>query len=469
MATDPREPELALDDPNVTRGVALRFQQSPAERSAVPRKALAVHRADGRDAVALLEASNAGRIPALVPVRYGRMLASPFAFYRGAAPLMAYDLSLSPRTRLAVQLSGDCHLMNFGLFASPERELLFGMNDFDETLPGPFEWDLKRLAASFVIACRDRGFAERVGRECVRTMAATYRARLAEFAQMDALAVWYYRITADMLFGLADSRATRAKVRRVIARAQGRTSEAMLDQATEVVDGRLRIKDSPPLVYHFTPTHPSHRTQAELEGEIRELFRAYRDTLPDDRRALIDRYVLQDVAVKVVGVGSVGTRCAVALMLSQGRHPLFLQFKEARASCLEPYLGASAYAQHGERVVCGQRLIQAATDIFLGWTRWPRYGADFYVRQLRDMKGGVRPERMEPQDFEDYAEACGWALARAQAKSGDAAMLAGYIGKGDALDRALEDYAAAYAEQNERDWAALKQAVRSGRVQAIMQ
>ncbi len=444
--------------------LAKRRAQGKAERTHCPRTEHAQFvPAPGRDALALLAASNQGRVPALLPIRHGRMAVSPFAFFRGAAALMAHDLAQGPRTGLPVQLCGDCHLMNFGLFASPERALLFGINDFDETLPGPFEWDLKRLAASFVVAARDRKFPDAVAIEAVRMLAATWRTRLMEFAAMDPLALWYYKIADSDLMALATSRDSLRKRRAVVKRARGRAAAALAGQTMVNVDGQWRIKENPPLICRL----PGGPDADRFEADVRQLLGAYRNSLADDRRALLDEYRLCDVAIKIAGVGSVGTRCGIALLVADNEAPLFLQFKEARHSVLEPYAGGSVYEQRGHRVVSGQRMIQPATDIFLGWARSANLATDFYVRQLRDMKGAVRLERMEPQDLIDYAHACGWALARAQAKAGDPALLSGYVGRSDVFDRALETFALTYAAQNEADWRALTDAIAAGKIEAV--
>lgn len=444
---------------------ASRIEAGKAARQRVSRAQLATCTLVERDPLALLEASNVGRLPDLIPIRYGRMVASPFAFYRGAAPLMAFDLAKLPRTDLIVQLGGDAHLANFGLFASPERRILFGPNDFDETLPGPFDWDVRRLAASFVVAARERGFAAREQRSFVRRLCTTFRQRIAEFSTMDTLNVWYYQFGAENMLAIADSTQERKKEEAVISKAREQSSRAVMSHATELVNGKLRIKDQPPLVYHFPLEN--RREMKQFDETVRRFFADYRMTLPGDRRALFDRYELVDMAVRVVGVGSVGTRCYEALFMADGESPLFLQVKEARASVLENHLPASEFANHGERVVNGQRLLQSASDIFLGWSKTRVTGNDFYVRQLRDMKGAFDFTTFDANDLSEYAVSCGHALAHSMAKAGDPAMICGYVGKSDAFDEATEQFAMAYAERNEADWSVLKAAVKAGRVQTV--
>jgi len=444
---------------------ASRIDAGKAARQRVPRAELATCTPVDRDPITLLEASNAGRLPNLIPIRFGRMLANPFAFYRGAAPLMAFDLARLPRTDVIVQLGGDAHLANFGLFASPERRILFGPNDFDETLPGPFDWDVRRLAVSFVIAARERGLGTREQRAIVRRLCATFRQCMAEFSTMDTLDVWYYQFGASDMLAIADSVRERAKEEAIISKARQQSSRFVLSHGTEIVNGKLRIKDVPPLVYHFPLGNRKEAQQ--LDNTVRRFFAEYRLTLPVERRALFDRYELVDMAVRVVGVGSVGTRCFEALFMADGESPLFLQVKEARASVLEDYLPASKFANHGQRVATGQRLLQSATDIFLGWAKMRSTGDDFYVRQLRDMKGAFDVNTFDAKDLSEYAVSCGHALAHSMAKAGDPALILGYLGKSDAFNEAIQQFALAYAERNEADWAALKAAVKSGRLQAM--
>ncbi|HEX7936587.1 MAG TPA: DUF2252 domain-containing protein [Paraburkholderia sp.] len=444
--------------------LASRIQLGKEARRKVSRSQLAICKIDKRDPMSLLEASNVGRVPELIPIRFGRMLADPFSFYRGAAPLMAFDLSRLPRTDVVVQLGGDAHLANFGLFASPERRVLFGPNDFDETLPGPFDWDLRRLAASFVIAARERGFAASDQGNIVRRLCETFRQRIAEFSTMDTLDVWYYQFKSASMLAIADSAEERKKELAVIDKARLQSSRSVASHATERVNGKLRIRELPPLVYHIPLQNK--REHKQYDDMIRRFFADYRLTLPDDRRALFDRYELVDVAIRVVGIGSVGTRCYEALFIADGECPLFLQLKEARASVLEGYLPVSEYPNHGQRVVNGQRLLQSASDIFLGWSKMHHTGNDFYVRQLRDMKGAFDFTTFDLADLAEYAVSCGTALAQSMAKAGDPALIGGYVGKSAAFDEAIIRFALAYAEQNEADWTVLKAAVKSGRIQA---
>ena len=456
-----------LDDPSTMfagRGsLAARIGKGKEARRVVSRAELAKCKIEDRDPLALLEASNVGRVAELIPIRYGRMVQNPFAFYRGAAPLMAFDLSKLPHSSVNVQLGGDAHLANFGLFASPERRILFGPNDFDETLPGPFDWDVRRLAASFVIAGRERGFATRDQRSVVRRLCETFRQQIAEFSLMDTLDVWYHQFQAKSMLAIADTELERRKEQSVIDKARQQSSRSVLNHSTEMVNGKLRIKEVPPLVYHV-PLESPH-DQKQYDGLVRRFFADYRLTLPDDRRALFDRYELVDVAIRVVGVGSVGTRCYEALFMADGESPLFLQLKEARGSVLEDYLPPSRFPNHGQRVVNGQRLLQSASDIFLGWSKMHHTGNDFYVRQLRDMKGAFDFTTFDVEDLSEYAASCAHALAHSMAKAGDPALLTGYVGKSSAFDAAIEKFALAYADQNEKDWSVLKAAVKAGRIQ----
>lgn len=460
----PVQPELS--DLFAGRGsLGERMELGRAARKKTPRARLAICKTKERDPIALLEASNVGRVSELIPIRYGRMIANPFAFYRGAAALMAFDLAALPRTDIIVQLCGDAHLANFGLFASPERRILFGPNDFDETLPGPFDWDMRRLAASFAIAARERGFSASDQRRVVRRLGETFRQRIGEFSKMDLLDVWYYQFSAATMLDSAGSDGERKKEAAVIDKARLQSSRSVLNHSAEQVDGKFRIKENPPLVYHVPLS--SQRERQQYGDMIRRFFADYRLTLSDDRRALFDRYELVDVAIRVVGVGSVGTRCYEALFMADGECPLFLQLKEARTSVLENYLPRSEYANHGQRVVNGQRLLQSASDIFLGWSKMHHTGSDFYVRQLRDMKGAFDFASFDVDDLAAYAVSCGTALAHAMAKAGDPARICGYLGKSDAFDEAIQQFALAYAERNEADWTTLKAAVKAGRVQAI--
>ncbi len=427
---------------------------------------------ESRDPVELLEEQAASRVPELVPIRYGRMLVSPFTFFRGAAYLMAADLADAPRTGLQVQLCGDAHLSNFGGFAAPDRRLVFSINDFDETLPGPFEWDLKRLVASFAVAGRDRGFDAKQRQAINRAVTRSYREAIGRFAGMTNLDLWYARIDVDEIAALVAQQGTRKQQKlfeRNLAKARSKDSLKAFAKLTTMVDGEPRIASDPPLIVPIEEVM-SGVDDFELEEFVWGVIRAYRRTLSADRRQLLERFRYVHAAHKVVGVGSVGTRAWIVLLLGRDEtDPLFLQLKEAEASVLEPFLGKSAFAKHGQRVVEGQRLTQAASDIMLGWTRVPGYDGvtrDFYVRQLWDAKGSAVVEVMNPTAMTVYGELCGHALAKAHARSGDAIAIASYLGAGDSFDRALASFAEAYADQNERDFRSLQDAVAAGRVAA---
>ncbi|MGH7728262.1 MAG: DUF2252 domain-containing protein, partial [Vulcanimicrobiaceae bacterium] len=409
-----------------------------------------------RDPLVILHENDAGRLPDLLPLRYERMLQSPFTFYRGAAAIMAEDLAATPMTGLRVQLCGDAHLLNFGAYASPERNLVFDVNDFDETNPGPWEWDLKRLATSVAIAARLLALRAAAAEDAVRACVASYRERMLAYAAMPVLDVWYARLDEATLVEMIRSAQARRAYESGLAKGKQQTAAHAFPKLTQAVAGERRFVDDPPLTFH-----PSDRRA--LMGEVRTLFTRYAATLPEERRTLFERFTLVDAAYKVVGVGSVGTRCLVALFLASGDDPLFLQIKEARTSVLAPFAGPCAFADNGERVVVGQRLMQAASDIFLGWAAVD--GTNFYVRQLRDMKTSANVERMSAVELATYGGFCGWALARAHARSsGEAAALAGYLGGGRTFDSAIVDFANAYADQNQRDYEALVAAAKSGRV-----
>jgi uncharacterized protein (DUF2252 family) len=422
--------------------------------------------------VALLEEQAASRVPELVPIRYGRMLVSAFTFYRGAAYLMASDLSDGPRSGLHVQLCGDAHLSNFGVYAAPDRRLVFSVNDFDETLPGPFEWDVKRLVASFEVAGRDRGFDTKTRTKINAAVSAAYREAMASYAGMRNLDIWYDRIDVEEVAASFRALGTAAQTKRMeknLAKARTKDSLAAFNKLTEVVNGERRIVGDPPLIV------PVDELAGADAGRIREgvqdLIRAYRRTLAGDRRKLLERYRFVDGARKVVGVGSVGTRAWIVLMLGRdGEDPLFLQAKEAQSSVLEPFLGRSEYANHGQRVVEGQRLMQAASDIFLGWIHTEKaldgQPRDFYLRQLWDAKGSAIVELMEPEALMLYGRLCGRTLAKGHARSGDPIAIASYLGSSDTFDRAMTAFAETYADQNERDYNALERAVRKGSINA---
>ena len=457
--------------------------------------------ADRPDPVALLEEQDATREPDLVPVRHGRMMVSPFTFYRGAAKIMAADLKDTPAAGLDAQLCGDAHLSNLGDFASPERRLLFDLNDFDETLPGPFEYDVKRMAASFTIAARNNGFAKADTRAATLASVRAYREAMASFAQLPTMDIWYAHLSEDELMASirstvagtakkekadkhqkAPKKAERAakkeeqaaktaqkQAAKTLGKAHTRDSLQALSKLGEVVDGNYRIVSQPPIVVPARDLAATYGLSAdEVVPVIREQFRAYRATLPDDRRYLLERFQVVDMARKVVGVGSVGTRAFIVLL--QGRDaqdPLFLQIKEATASVLEPYVRRSRYRQHGERVVQGQRMMQAASDIYLGWTKGLDVRRHFYWRQLRDMKGSAVVEGMTPLALTFYARICGWTLARAHARSGDPVAMAEYLGASDAFDKSITNFSERYADQNERDYQAFVTAIRSGRLEAV--
>ncbi|MFG2261624.1 DUF2252 domain-containing protein [Streptomyces sp. NPDC048720] len=457
-----------------SRSLSDRMARGRNARSHVPRSAHGVFEPapDRPDVIEVLEHQSATRLPELVPIRYGRMLESPFRFYRGAAAVMAADLGPLPGTGLQVQLCGDAHLLNFRLLASPERHLVFDINDFDETCPGPFEWDVKRLAASFVIAGRANGFPARQQNEAVLHCVRAYRERMREFARMRTLDVWYAQDDADRMRELLASsmdKAGRRRTEQATARARSRTHMRAFAKLTTLTPQGRRIAADPPLI---TPLRDleAGRTAEQEDRYLQSLLDEYARTLPSERRHLLDRYRLVDVARKVVGVGSVGTRCWILLLLGRDDDdPLLLQAKEAQESVLAPYTHGQRYDNQGHRVVAGQRLIQTTSDIFLGWTHvigLDGLGRDFYVRQLLDWKGIVRPDTMDPALLNLFGQVCGASLARAHARSGDPVAIAAYLGGGDRFDRALPHFAQAYADQNERDFAALGEAARSGRIEA---
>jgi uncharacterized protein (DUF2252 family) len=430
-----------------------------ALRARVPRRSHGEWRppADRPDPVEVLIRTNEGRLPELVPVRHGRMAESPFAFYRGSPAMMAADLSRTPTTGVTLQICGDAHLLNFGSFATPERNLVFDVNDFDETQPGPWEWDLKRLAASLVIAARTAGLSDADGKTAVLSCSAAYRSEMAAMSELSAFEVWHARLDAAALLAAAPERRSQRVVERVASEARQRTSLQALPKLTTVRHGRRVILEDPPLVSRLTD---------EQVQQARRSVRAYLATLDEDRRLLLNRYELVDAALKVVGVGSVGTRCFIVLLAGKADlDPLFLQIKEARASVLAPYVGRFRYGNHGRRVVVGQRIMQAASDTFLGWARID--GFDFYVRQLRDMKLSVRLESARPTDLAAYGRLCGATLARAHARAGEPTVLAGYLGSTAAFDEALAAFAVRYADQNERDYEAFLGAMRAGRLEIM--
>jgi uncharacterized protein (DUF2252 family) len=477
-------------------------------RTARDRTALSSHAgwrpaADRPDPVGLLEQQDRTREPDLVPVRHGRMMVSPFTFYRGGAKIMAVDLKDTPAAGLRTQLCGDAHLSNFGMFASPERRLVFDLNDFDETLPGPFEYDVKRMAASFLIAGRNNGFAKADARAAAMASVAAYREAMAEFAQMPTMEIWYAHFDEDRFKTVIqdalaaetsaavkkekDKKAKAAKreqkdskqakiakkaaqrAEKNLAKAHTRDSLQALSKLAEQVDGQYRIVSQPPVIVPARDLAATFGLSPDdIVPTLHEQFRAYRATLPDDRRKLLERFQIVDAARKVVGVGSVGTRAFIILLEGRDSHdPLFLQIKEATASVLEAPLPRSRYRQHGERVVQGQRMMQAASDIFLGWTKGVDVNRHFYWRQLRDMKGSALVELMAPVTLTYYAQMCGWTLARAHARAGDPVVMAGYLGRDDAFDRSITNFSERYADRNEQDYEEFVKAIRSGRLQAV--
>jgi uncharacterized protein (DUF2252 family) len=429
---------------------------------------------DRPDPIVLLEEQEALRVPDLVPVRHGRMMVSPFSFFRGAALPMASDLAATPVSGLAVQACGDAHLSNFGIFGSAERNLFFDVNDFDETLPGPWEWDVKRLAASMEVAARGNGCSSKKCREIVTDTAASYRRAMRSFAGMSNLEVWYAHADMDQLLAQYQSQLT-ARQRKRLAKgfAKARTRDSMQEVAklTRMVDGRPRIIADPPLVVPIDDLLPQQRERKAFVSELSDLIAKYRRTLETDRRFLLDEFEFADLARKVVGVGSVGTRCWIMLLLGRdSSDPLFLQVKEAEESVLSRFVGASKYTNQGQRVVAGQRLMQASSDIFLGWQRTEAgldgRQRDFYVRQLRDWKLSLDIEALAPRGMRIYGRLCAWTLARAHARSGDRIAIAAYLGGSDAFDQAITRFAASYADQNQRDYDVFCEAVASGRISA---
>lgn len=433
-------------------------------RDKCPRQSHAVWQrpANRPEPLQLLAESNQGRISSLIPIRYGRMLQSPFTFYRGTALNMAADLASLPTTGLRVQACGDSHLCNFGAFATPERRVIFDINDLDETLPAPWEWDVKRLAVSFVVASRHNNHTELNAREAVLGCLRSYREHMVQFSEMRLLDVWYSSIDVEQLIPTIKDNETRKRMEKRLEKARERSVLEHDFPQLALDDGAIpQIKDKPPLIYHL------HENDEAMEL-VRKAFVGYRETLPDHRKVLIDHFHLVDIAVKVVGVGSVGTACGIMLLMAGENDPLFLQVKEARASVLEPYAGKSAYANHGQRVVAGYWLMQSASDLFLGWTEGMT-GQHFYIRQLKDMKIKLLVEVYTPTAMLEYAELCGWTLARAHARSGQPAKIAGYLGTSDKFDEAVADFSFTYADQAEQDYEVLVQAVREGKIEAVIE
>ena len=405
--------------------------------------------------IAVLERSNHDRLEDLIPIRYSRMLSSPFSFLRGSAALMADDLSRTPSSGIYVQACGDCHLLNFGAYATPERKLVFDINDFDETLPAPWEWDIKRLATSFVVAAEDNQFSKANAQRIAKTCVQSYRENMRAYSKQSPLEVWYGHLDLAKFAKEAPDRTTKLHRESLIKKAEKAVAEYLFPKITTEINGDKRLIDNPPLIYHLDDKW--------IETIGRPAVESYRASLSHDRKVLLDRYQLKDIVVKVVGIGSVGTRCFVALLMTPDGDPLLLQIKEARNSVLEPYAGKSEYHKHGERVVVGQRLTQSSSDVFLGWMRGPK-GKDFYVRQLRDMKVSFSVQDITPIRLKRYAVYCGQALARSHAKSGNAALISGYLGKSDVFDEAVSLFAMEYADQNQRDYEELARAAKTGKI-----
>jgi len=431
-------------------------------REAIPHKLHSGWKApDNRpDPIDVLEKSNEGRLEDLIPVRYGRMMPSPFTFYRGAAALMAWDLSTTPNSKINVQACGDCHLLNFGAFGTPERNVVFDINDFDETLPAPWEWDLKRLAVSFVLAARENGLKEKIVREAAETVGRAYRQKMTEFSRMSILDIWYYKVDwSHVIEATSDERLQEYRKGKLKKEMKRTVQDYYFPKLTQQLNGRYVFKDNPPLMYHT----PVKNSNAYFKS-VKEAIELYTESLQEDRQALVRRYRLEDVAIKVVGIGSVGTLCAVALMFAPDNEPLILQMKEARLSVLEPYIGKSEYTNQGRRVVAGQRIAQSASDIFLGWTELDK--KHFYIRQLRDTKLKPEPELWEGPQLMENAEVMASTLARAHARTGDAATIRGYLGSRDTFETALAEFAVQYADQVQVDYEKLLMAVASGRLKA---
>jgi uncharacterized protein (DUF2252 family) len=443
------------------------YAAGKAMRAACPRVSHAGWKApaDRPDPIKVLLQAEKGRLPDLLPLRHGRMVRSPFTFYRGSALAMATDLATTPTTGLRVQCCGDAHLSNFGGFATPERKVIFSINDLDETLPAPWEWDVKRLAASFVVACRDTGLKESVAREVATTSVRTYREAMAEFSGMKTLELWYLAIHADdLVAGIKDPALRNRALKRLQKERSKSIAEDIFPKLVAAKGEIPVIRDQLPTIFH-AKGHPAGKVQEDLKAA----FARYRESLSPAYQSLLDRFEIRDAAVKVVGIGSVGTWCSVLLLMAGEGDPLFLQVKEARASVLEAFAGASVFRNHGQRVVNGYRLMQPASDIFLGWSRGVRTQRDVFVRQLRDIKISVQVEGLGASGLDIYATWCGRALALSHARAGNSALLSGYMGKSDTFDQALADFAIAYADQNERDHAALERAVKEGKVKAVFE
>jgi uncharacterized protein (DUF2252 family) len=476
VMTEARRLRYSLDSGLGRLSPAERTERGRTARAQVPRESHAMfeRHPDRPDPLSLLAAQAATRLPDLVPVRWGRMAASPFSYYRGAALPMASDLADTPMSGLSVQACGDAHLSNFGIFGSAERRLMFDVNDFDETLPGPWEWDVKRLAASMDVAARENGFAGKERRQIVKATVARYRQAMRDFAHMTNLDVWYSRADMDELlaqYGSQLKKRQRKVMNEGLAKARTRDSMQEVAKLTRMVDGKPRIISEPPLIVPIDDLLPRQMDRKAFEAELTDLLAKYRRTLETDRKFLLDQFEFADMARKVVGVGSVGTRCWIVLMLGRDENdPLFLQVKEAEESVLSHFVGTSKYTNQGQRVAAGQRLMQASSDIFLGWQRIEAgldgKQRDFYVRQLRDWKFSMDIQAMVPHGMQLYGQLCGWTLARAHARSGDRIAIAAYLGGSDVFDQAITQFAVAYGDQNERDYQSLVQAIKDGRITA---
>ena len=462
------KPEIDLDQiPAFKKHVPYdeRYAMGKALREKCPRASHATwNLPKGRpDTIELTIESEKDRMPELIPLRHGRMVQSPFTFYRAGAQIMASDLATTPKSGIIVQACGDAHVSNFGGFATPERQIIFSINDLDETLPAPWEWDIKRLAASFVIACRNNGLSDSTGRQVVRNCVQSYREHMLEFSQMRNLDLWYYSLESTMLIAnIKNADIRKNAIRRIEKARESRIAEDVFPKLAGSEDGKIFIKEQLPTIFHWEGHKPG-----EIEKEIKKAFGIYRETLHASHRLLLDRYELRDAAIKVVGVGSVGTRCWVFLLMADDKDPLFLQVKQAGPSVLEPYAGKSVFDNHGRRVVNGYRIMQPVSDIFLGWTSGGVKGNEFYFRQLRDMKIKMNVEAFGKVEMMIDADWCGQALALAHARSGDSAMISGYLGRSDTFDKALEDFAVAYADQNEKDFDVFKKAIKSGKLKAV--
>ena len=419
---------------------------------------------DRPDPVDLVHKADEGRLPGLLPLRHGRMIASPFTFYRGSALAMAVDLAGTPSTGIHVQCGGDSHLVNFRGLATPERQVIFALNDLDETLPAPWEWDLKRLAASIVIACRDNGFSESVAKDAVLSCVRSYREHMAEFADMKALELWYFAVEAEVLIaGIEDTGIRRGVLKNLVKAREKSSSEGLFPKLVADAEGSPIFKEQLPAIFHW-----EGHTPGEIHPEVKDAFARYRESLAPNHRVLLDRYEIKDAAAKVVGVGSVGTSCWIILLVAGEGDPLILQVKEARASVLEGFAGKNIFPNHGQRVVNGIRLMQPASDIFLGWTEGQR-GRHFYIRQLRDVKMKFEVEAFDAARMTIFADCCGYSLALSHARSGDAAMIGGYLGKSDSFDKAIAAFSVAYADQNERDYDYVKKAAQAGKLEVLIE